>query len=142
MILQWLKYIRYLKELQPLWSYVYICWNIIVSSVVLSISEVVLNMIIMTQLTEPLTGTTWKLEDFEAYPALLVTCILLLCHQYFHYLDIHQLYNMSSKFLSFSLWNFYYLSNNHGWLFLILFYANLKRQISWCYWRQRREKND
>lgn len=39
------------------------------------------NMIIMMQLMEPLTGKTWKLEDFESYPAFLVTHeFLFLCH--------------------------------------------------------------
>uniref|UniRef100_A0A6N2MJ85 Uncharacterized protein n=1 Tax=Salix viminalis TaxID=40686 RepID=A0A6N2MJ85_SALVM len=32
------------------------------------------------ELPEPLTGKTWKLEDFEPYPALLVMFICNHCH--------------------------------------------------------------
>lgn len=43
-------------------------------------------VLLLVQLPEPLTGKTWKLEDFEPYPALLVlersthpSCICFLC---------------------------------------------------------------
>lgn len=43
-------------------------WN----SYIIYLDELKLN-----QLPEPLTGKVWTLEDFEAYPALLVGCHLL-----------------------------------------------------------------